>query len=117
MSTIGSRIKEERELLGLSQTDFANLTGYSSHVQATYERDETIPESVYLQKVAKYGCDTLYIVTGHKERPINLSTDERVLVKNYRAMNEATRLNIQTVSDTFTYTNVSRNVGVITALN
>ncbi|CDH19948.1 conserved hypothetical protein [Xenorhabdus bovienii str. kraussei Quebec] len=117
MSTIGSRIKEERERLGLSQTDFANLTGYSSHVQATYEYDQTIPEGVYLQKIAKHGCDTLYIVTGHKERSINLSTDEQVLVKKYRAMNEAPRLKIQTVSDTFTYANVSRNIGIITTLN
>ncbi|CDG96494.1 putative prophage transcriptional regulator [Xenorhabdus bovienii str. puntauvense] len=116
MSTIGNRIKEEREHLGLSRTDFAKLTGYSSHTQASYERDEIMPEGVYLQEITEHGCDTLYIITGCRERPINLSTDEQVLVENYRAMNEAARLKIPTVSDTFTYPNVSKNVEVITAL-
>ncbi|MDE9487244.1 XRE family transcriptional regulator [Xenorhabdus bovienii] len=110
MSTIGSRIKEERERLGLSQTDFANMTGDSSHVQASYESNQIAPEGLYLQKITRHGCDTLYIITGYRRRPINISTDEQELIENYRAMNEASRLKIQAVGDTFTYSKVSRNV-------
>ncbi|WP_051894620.1 transcriptional regulator [Xenorhabdus bovienii] len=103
MSTIGSRIAEERARLGLSQADFADLTGYPYHIQASHERDEIAPEGSYLQVITKHGCDVLYIVTGNREQPINLSTDEHVLVENYRAMNEAHRLKIPSVSNTFAY--------------
>ncbi|PHM36181.1 transcriptional regulator [Xenorhabdus mauleonii] len=117
MGTIGNRIKEERERLGLSKMDFAHLTGYPGHVQTSYERDEIMPEGMYLQEITKHGCDTLYIITGHKERPIKLSIDEQELVKNYRAMNKALRLKISAISDTFTQSIVSGNVEIITTLN
>ncbi|CDH30734.1 helix-turn-helix domain-containing protein [Xenorhabdus bovienii] len=112
MNTIGSRITEERERLGLSQAEFASLMGYPCHIQASHERDEIMPEGSYLQEITKHGCDILYVITGNKEQPINLSIDEQVLVDNYRAMNEAHRLKISSVSDTVTYKNINENVKI-----
>ncbi|MEQ1975004.1 MULTISPECIES: helix-turn-helix transcriptional regulator [unclassified Xenorhabdus] len=102
MSTIGFRIKEERERLGLSQTDFAYLTGYSSQTQINFENDVLTPESLYLQEIAKHGFDTVYIITGLKKQPI--LADEQEIIDYYRAMNSASRLNLQAVSNTFSNT-------------
>ncbi|CDL85713.1 helix-turn-helix domain-containing protein [Xenorhabdus cabanillasii] len=117
MSTIGRRITEERERLGFSQTDLTHLTGYPNHIQASYEYDETMPASSYLQEIARHGFNTLYVITGHKEKSINLSTDEQVVVDNYRAMNKASRLNIPPIGNTITYSSVSQTVKTITTLN
>ncbi|MBD2786644.1 transcriptional regulator [Xenorhabdus sp. DI] len=101
MSTMGSRIKEERKRLGLSQGDFANLVGYPCSIQASYENDEIPIAGLHLLKLAERGCDTLYITIGNKIHPMNISIDELELIENYRAMNEASRLNIPTASNTF----------------
>ncbi|WP_340610762.1 helix-turn-helix domain-containing protein [Xenorhabdus bharatensis] len=110
MSTTGSRIAEERARLGLSQDEFASLVGYSLIQQICYERDEIPIGGLYLQALTKHGVDTLYIITGNRLHPINISTEEQEIIENYRAMNEAHRLKISTVSDTFTYSIINRSV-------
>ncbi|HCT6817137.1 TPA: helix-turn-helix transcriptional regulator [Morganella morganii] len=101
MSTIGIRLKTERERLGLNQTDFAKLAGYSRSAQASYERDEKTPGGEYLQKIAEHGCDILYILTGQLTEAKSISEEENKLISNYRAMDEAARLNMQAVSSAF----------------
>ncbi|MEN4246318.1 helix-turn-helix domain-containing protein [Serratia marcescens] len=103
MSTIGFRIREERERMGLSQTEFAALADHSRSAQAGYERDEKVPGGNYLSALAKAGCDVLYILTGNRT-PISMneiSMEELKLIENYRAMDDAARLNIQAVGDSF----------------
>lgn len=85
MSTIGVRLKNERERLGLNQTEFAKLAGHSRSAQAGYERDEKIPGGAYLQMLADNGCDVLYILTGKKSPSIDdVNTDEIEIIKLYR---------------------------------
>ncbi|CDH30735.1 helix-turn-helix domain-containing protein [Xenorhabdus bovienii] len=103
MSTIGFRLKEERNRLGLNQTDFASLAGHSRGAQACYERDEKIPGGAYLQKLAEHGCDVLYILTGNRtpQPQVTISNEEQILIEHYRAMSEESRLNMQAVGSAF----------------
>lgn len=62
-ATIGDRIREERERLGLSQADFY---GGEKSSQIRYEKGTRSPDADYLQRVADVGADVQYIVTGRR---------------------------------------------------
>lgn len=113
MSTLGERLREEREKLGLNQTDFAKLADHSRSAQAAYERDEKIPGGGYLSTLATAGIDVLYVLTGNKTPSSmdSVSMEERKLIENYRAMDEAARLNIQAVGDAFAASKPNKKVG------
>lgn len=66
MSTIGERLREERDRLGLSQTAFAELGGAGKHSQINYEADRRKPDATYLAALAQAGADITYILTGHR---------------------------------------------------
>ena len=61
---IGDRLKEERERLGFSQTEFAAVAGASKNSQYNYEKGDRSPDADYLAAVAERGVDILYVVTG-----------------------------------------------------
>lgn len=86
MSDIGDRLKQERERLGLNQTDFAKLANHGRSVQAGYEQGKNIPGGAYLAAIASAGVDVLYVLTGQKTPDIKgISEEELELVKIYRA--------------------------------
>ncbi len=64
MTSIGARLKEERERLGFTQPAFAELAGTTKKSQIDYEKDFTQPKANYLASIAEHGADILYIVTG-----------------------------------------------------
>lgn len=61
--SIGERLKEERERLGLSQP--ALIQGHPRS-QVRYEKGERSPDANYLARVAEAGADVSYIVTGKR---------------------------------------------------
>lgn len=105
MTSIGGRLRKERERLGLNQADFGALVGCARNTQANYERDERYPDARYLSSLAEHGVDILYILTGQQTPQPDAVTveseEEKKLLENYRAMDEAARLNIQAVGDAF----------------
>ena len=64
--SVGTRLKEERVRLGLSQPAFAALAGASKGAQAKWEKDAASPNAVALQAFAKAGADVLYVLTGKR---------------------------------------------------
>lgn len=64
--SIGARIKEERQRLGLNQTEFAALAGSSRRAQVKWEGDETAPNGSALAALAQAGADVNYILTGER---------------------------------------------------
>ena len=66
-STIGDRLREERERLGFSQTDFARLAASSKHSQIGWEKNTAAPNARYLASIADAGADVLYVVTGERK--------------------------------------------------
>lgn len=83
-SEIGSRLKEERERLGMNQSQFAGLGEASKRAQITYENGESTPNATYLAAIAKVGADTQYILTGIRSAQA-LSVDEQELLTLFRA--------------------------------
>ncbi|NWB54120.1 helix-turn-helix domain-containing protein [Pseudomonas sp. F8002] len=88
MSGIGSRLRQERERLGLSQKTFGEIGGVEANAQGKYESGGRAPKADYLSRVAERGVDILYVLTG-TSTPIqldNLSQLEEKVLGNYRAM-------------------------------
>lgn len=105
MINIGNRLRAERERMGLSQTDFAKLADHSRSVQAGYEQGRVMPGGAYLAAIAAAGVDVLYVLTGQRtpspDGVVVESEEEKRLLENYRAMDQAAKLNIQAVGDSF----------------
>ena len=88
MNGIGSRLRQERERLGLSQKVFGEIGGVEANAQGKYESGGRAPKADYLSRVAEKGVDILYVLTG-SPTPIqldNLSKIEEKVLGNYRAM-------------------------------
>lgn len=83
MTSIGDRLREEREQLGFNQTAFGAIGGVQKQAQLKYEKGERFPGADYLAAVAKVGADVQYIVTGIR-CPDALSDDESELVARFR---------------------------------
>ena len=84
MSSIGERLREERERLGFNQTAFGAIGGVLKQAQLKYEKSERFPDAAYLEAVAKVGADVQYIVTGER-CPGSLTDDEDELLSHFRA--------------------------------
>lgn len=90
MKDLGSRLKEERKRLGLSQQEFGTIGGVEANAQGKYESGERIPRSDYLAALEKKGVDVLFVVSG-KRTPMtadSLNEAERAIITHYRALSE-----------------------------
>lgn len=78
--TIGARIRQRREQLGLSQDDMAEKVGVRREAVSQWERDETSPKKSRLRELAEFlRCDMGWLLDGlesHRNRGIDL--DESV---------------------------------------
>ena len=90
MKDLGSRLKEARKRMGLSQQEFGAIGGVEANAQGKYESGERIPRSDYLAALKKKGIDVLYILSGEKTPMANesLSDAERSIITHYRVLNE-----------------------------
>lgn len=74
--SLGARIREERQRLGMNQTDFAALAGAGRRAMVNWESDGAAPLVTALTAWAEAGADALYIITGRRtaDRPDNPAT-------------------------------------------
>lgn len=93
LSSIGSRLRDERERLGYSQSRWCELCGTTRKTQFLYETDARRPDADYLAAAAEARADVLFIVTGATEQtsPKTLTGEEQALVQHYRAAPPAVR--------------------------
>lgn len=97
--SIGERLKEEREAMGKTQSDFAEIAaaagvpGATRQSQAKYEKGLASPSAAYLSAIALRGVDVHYVLTGEREGPppLVLSGEERLLLDYYRDAPAAVR--------------------------
>lgn len=75
MQTIGSRLKAERDRIGLSQNDICNLTGVSRKSLFNYENDERSPDAEFLSILEKNGFDIGFIICGKVSGDISVSSE------------------------------------------
>jgi hypothetical protein len=82
----GARLREERERLGLKQTDL----WVAPKTQRFYESGERCPDLEYFKTFAERGGDVLYVITG--SRAVGVVSDiEARLINAFRASPEAVR--------------------------
>ncbi|MCQ8116124.1 helix-turn-helix domain-containing protein [Methylomonas rosea] len=84
MSTIGSRLKEERERLKLSQPAFGELGGVQKQAQLKYEKGDRSPDAEYLSGIAQAGVDIVYVLTGLQTGSSATNPREVALLDNFR---------------------------------
>ena len=83
----GSRMREERNRLGLSQQRIADAAGIRREMWAKYESGAE-PGANVLAAIANIGVDVLYVITGQRgtqQGNTSLKPDEAALLDNYRA--------------------------------
>ena len=90
MSGIGSRLRQERERLGLSQKSFGEIGGVEANAQGKYENGDRAPKADYLSRVAARGVDVLYVLTGSPTPTLidNLSQIEEKVLISYRILHK-----------------------------
>lgn len=98
---IGKRLREVREGMGLSQSEFAGIAeragvpGATRQSQARYEKGEQMPGAAYLAAIAGAGADVFYILTGQtivsKQQPEPPTHEEIEILVNYRLSREEDR--------------------------
>lgn len=89
----GERLREERDRLGLNQTDFGTQAGVSRGTQKAYELENSSPDVRYLMALQGMGVDVHYVLTGSRVASdgSSLSPDESGLLEQYRKLPEADR--------------------------
>ena len=82
--TIGERLREERERMGLSQPKFAALAGTTKQTLFSWESGRTAPNGFQFAALDAAGADVCYIITGDREGPLPLSPEEQLMLDRYR---------------------------------
>jgi transcriptional regulator with XRE-family HTH domain len=94
MNVIGSRLREERDRLGLSQAAFGEIGGVKANAQGIYEKGDRYPDASYLNALAAAGVDVLYVITGDRTPLTNasISPREALVIERYRMLPEQDQL-------------------------
>lgn len=98
MSQLGDRLRAERERIGFSQEEMAELGGVKRRSQINYEAGERAPDADYLARVASR-IDVLFVLTGQRAQPLEttLSVEESTLIEHYRCASAEGRQAVKTV--------------------
>ncbi|MDK4198622.1 helix-turn-helix domain-containing protein [Pseudomonas sp. HR1] len=91
--TIGSRLRDERTRLRLSQTDLAVAVGIAKNTQLGYEKGERNPDASYLIAVASLGIDVNFVLFGTPTPTTvdSLNSDEAELLRHFRGMSDTSK--------------------------
>ena len=96
---IGTRLREERERLEMTQEEFGQAGGVLKRALIRYEKGERMPDAAFLAAIAAAGADVLYILTGQRsgvaaaapvvaEPAAQLSRRALAVAQNYEATSE-----------------------------
>ena len=93
---IGARLKSERERLGYTAKQIAQLMGVTLDVYATYETGQGDPGVYRLPRLSPCGFDVLYILTAERHRPME---EENELLSRFRELSQRGRASVFTTID------------------
>ena len=85
-SLLGSRLKEERERVGLTQDSLGSVAGVSRRAVVEWEKGGTTPSGEALALISQKGIDVLFVLTGQRtpQASASLSQEEAALLDNYQ---------------------------------
>ncbi|MXR38000.1 helix-turn-helix domain-containing protein [Craterilacuibacter sinensis] len=81
---IGKRLRQERNRLGLTQTEMAKRGGVGFSTLCSYENGDSSPKAEALQQWSEYGVDVLYVITGSQGTGGIMSPDEMMILGAWR---------------------------------
>lgn len=86
---LGDRLREERDRLGLNQTDFGLQVGVSRGTQKAYELGTGAPDVRYLVALEGMGVDVQYVLMGRRfsQESGGIDEVEQALIERYRSLN------------------------------
>lgn len=110
MSSIGERLRLERERLGCSQEQFAQTFNVSRRTQGAWERGDQFPNAEVLSLASGLGVDVMYVLTGQRSMPVEstLTEEERALLDNYKHADEEGRAAARRVLSSLAQSNAAR---------
>lgn len=85
---VGERLREERERLGLNQTEFGELLGVSRGTQKNYELGANSLDLRYVSALEEHGVDAGFVLTGRRSTPLGqlFTATEEELINQYRSI-------------------------------
>ena len=87
--SIGERIKERREELGITQIQLAELIGVTKGAIGNYETDANSPKASIMYKVFEaLQCDANYIFQDEMKNKNALAEADRALLRKFHLLNE-----------------------------
>ena len=87
---VGERLREERERLGLNQTEFGGLLGVSRGTQKNYELGTNSLDLRYVSALEEHGVDAAFVLTGRRSTPVGqlFTASEEELINQFRSIPE-----------------------------
>jgi len=79
LNGVGSRLRSERERLGLTQEQLAIVAGTNRMTPSRYEQGSHLPTLGFLAAVASAGVDINYVING-KRSVVSLGLDDSSLL-------------------------------------
>lgn len=113
--SIGSRIKERRNQLNLTQEDLAKKIGITKGAVANYENSVSIPKPDILYKVMEFlDCDANFLYQDDVSfSSVFLYPDEKEIIHQYRNLDEIGKKHIKyTIYHEFTRMSEIKNITV-----
>ena len=96
---LGKRLKEERERLGLTQDEFAEIAGAGRRTLIDWEKGVSSPKAEQLEVLSDHGVDVYYVLTNVRiGLATTLTARESALVENYRASDDEAKKALETTS-------------------
>jgi len=92
--SIGERLRQERERLGLNQTNFAAIAGATKKTLFSWEHGKTAPDGFQLARLAEEGVNVNYVLTGDREPGHVTDAAEQVLLDRYRMCGPTSKQNL-----------------------
>ena len=98
---VGSRLREQREGLGITQEELAERLGKTRNTVGAWERGDQYPSGEFYSVAHAWGFDVLYIVTGQRGLGTvgTLTAEEASIVDHYRAATDGGRAAARAVLD------------------
>ncbi|PZT08647.1 hypothetical protein A7X89_07200 [Stenotrophomonas maltophilia] len=73
--SVGSRLKEERKRLGLTQEAMGLACGVAKRTQILFEQDAHLPGGAYFVAADELGVDVTYVLVGRRGRLAEVDAD------------------------------------------
>ncbi len=88
MSEFCSRLREERERLGLTQAELASVVDSSNRTVHSWEQGVSAPNAHHLSAMQKCGFDLMYLISGCRSEDRNelLTDQETEWLRFFRSM-------------------------------